>query len=366
MSGIWTKTESGWRVVPSRSFDNEGELHDLVEGNIHMLPLAGSPRLFVLGREVPLGRGYADLLAVEESGRPVVVEVKLARSPEAKRAIVAQVLSYAAYLQGYDVLSLSNGPLRNSLTRSGHESILQAVKAQDQENAVDSDSFGASMQEYLDRGIYRLVLILDETSVELERIAAYLDAVTTHALTIDLITFSIYKVNGAEVAMPQRISPDLSSITDTAMAVPSKRASKRRLWEEGSGAFVDSLAGIDGDEKAEFDRLLNWAEQIAELPGVNLSTSTGVNRNRFTLLPRFAAEKAGLVTIWNDNRKPYIQFWRSMFERQAPDSIQSVEQAAGVEIGQGNTVSGASQALLDALTAAYREATGTEFQGAVN
>jgi hypothetical protein len=33
-----------------------------------MLSLAGSPRLTVLGREVRLGAGYADLLAVESSG----------------------------------------------------------------------------------------------------------------------------------------------------------------------------------------------------------------------------------------------------------------------------------------------------------
>lgn len=360
MSGIWTKTESGWRVAPSRSFDNEEELHDLVEDNIHMLPLAGSPRLFVLGREVPLGRGYADLLAVEESGRPVVVEVKLARSPEAKRAIVAQVLSYAAYLQGYDVLSLSNGPLKNSLTRSGHESILQAVKAQDQENAVESDTFETSMQEYLDKGIYRLVLILDETSVELEQIAAYLDSVTTHAFAIDLISFSIYEVNGAEIAMPQRVSPDLSEISDSAMVVSSKRTSRRSSREEGPSAFVDSLAGIDGEDREEFDRIVKWAKEIAKIPGVDLLTSTGVNRDRFTLLPQLETQKAGLVTIWNDNRKPYIQFWRSMFERLAPDSMQSVEQAAGVNIGQGNTGRGASPALLDALTSAYREATGTE------
>ena len=32
MSGIWTKTEAGWRAALSRKFDNEVELHDLVEG----------------------------------------------------------------------------------------------------------------------------------------------------------------------------------------------------------------------------------------------------------------------------------------------------------------------------------------------
>ena len=356
MSGIWTKTEAGWRAALSRKFDNEAELHDLVEGNIQMLPLAGSPRLFVLGREVPLGRGYADLLAVEESGRPVIAEVKLARSPEAKRAIVAQVLSYAAFLQRHDVESLTRGPLHKSLADREHASILEAVKAQDQENVIDSDAFEASLQEFLTNGMFRLVLILDETSVELERVIAYLDAVTTHALTIDMITFSIYDVSGTEVAMPQRISPDRSEMSDTVMVRSSKRASKGNL-SEGADAFIESVADIDGEDRAVFDRLVEWAREIVEMPGVNLFTYTGVNRDRITLLPRLATEKAGLVTIWNDNGKPYLSLWRTVFERRAPNSIESVEQVSDIRIGQGNTVSSDSQALLGALTAAYREAT---------
>lgn len=77
-------------------------MHDLVEKTPQMLPLAGSPELTVLGREVRLGSGYADLLAVESSGRLVIIEVKLAANAEARRAVVAQVLSYAGYLQGLD------------------------------------------------------------------------------------------------------------------------------------------------------------------------------------------------------------------------------------------------------------------------
>ena len=67
-----------------------------------MLPLAGSPRLTVLGREVRLGTGLADLLAVESTGRLVIIEVKLAENAESQRSVVAQVLSYAGYLQGLD------------------------------------------------------------------------------------------------------------------------------------------------------------------------------------------------------------------------------------------------------------------------
>lgn len=356
MSGIWTKTDGRWRAASSRDFESEKELHDLVEDNIGMLPLAGSPRLFVLGREVPLGGGYADLLAVEASGRPVIAEVKLARSTEAKRAIMAQVISYAAFLQGYDVESLAQGPLSKSLSDLDQVSILESVMTQDQEDVIDSDTFETSLQEYLTNGMFRLVLILDNSSVELERVIAYLDAVTMKSLTIDLITFRIFDVNGTEVAMPQRISPDLNLTSDSVRGLSSKRASKAIL-SDGPDAFIASIADFEGENRQVFNQLVNWAIEIAKMQGVNLNTATGVNRNRFTLLPRLATENAGLVTIWNDNSKPYISFWRGVFERRAPDSIAAVEMAAGIRISHGNTVNEVTPALLDALKTAYREAT---------
>lgn len=356
MSGIWTKTNNEWRAALPRKFKDEKELHDLVEENIGMLPLAGSPHLFVLGREVRLGGGSVDLLAVEATGRPVIAEVKLAWSPEAKRAIVAQVLSYASTLQGFDVESLTRGPLHKSLDEIGHATILEAVEAQDQEEAVDTDRFEASLQEYLTNGMFRLVLILDETSVELERLVTYLDTVTRQSLTIDLVTFGIYDVNGTEVAMPQRISSDPSSVLDATASSPYRSASKV-IRSEGPDTFVDSVAGIDGEDRAVFDRLVEWAKEMAEIPGVKLSTSAGVDRNRFTLLPKLITENAGLVTIWNDNRRPYLSFWRSVFERRAPNSIAKVEEAADLEISQGNVTGEVSNKLLDALRQAYREAT---------
>jgi hypothetical protein len=49
------------------------------------------------------------LLAVESTGRLVVIEVKLAEHAESRRAVVAQVLSCAGYLQGLDPSSWSPG-----------------------------------------------------------------------------------------------------------------------------------------------------------------------------------------------------------------------------------------------------------------
>ncbi len=114
----------------------------------------------------PVGHGlYADILAIEPSGRPAVIEVRLASNPQARSDIVSQLLAYAAFLQGHTVRTLEQGPLRRSLQNIGQGSILEAVKAQDEEGAVDDDSFETTMQDFLDRGSFRLVL--DEVPAEL-------------------------------------------------------------------------------------------------------------------------------------------------------------------------------------------------------
>ena len=211
MSGIWTNAGNGWRLVDSQPFTDEATLQALVAENPQLLPLAGSPRLFTLGTEVRLGTGYADVLAVEASGRPVIIEVKLARNAEARRAVVSQVLSYAAFLHGSEVVELEKGPLRSALAKSGQGSIIDAIAAQDQEGAVETSEFTTAMQDHLNSGRFRLTLVLDQVSAELERIIAFLDSVTLQTLTIDLITINVYEVKGVEVALPQRISPDLSA-----------------------------------------------------------------------------------------------------------------------------------------------------------
>src|SRR3972149_3886245 len=100
MTAIWHNAGGKWGQLAPIGFEDEAALHDLVEESPEMLPLAGAPQLAILGREVRLGGGYADLLAGESSGRLAVIEIKLRTNPEARRAVVAQVLAYAAYLYG--------------------------------------------------------------------------------------------------------------------------------------------------------------------------------------------------------------------------------------------------------------------------
>lgn len=358
MAGIWiNQTGDEWKPAAAQPFPYEQTLHELAAKNPQLLPLAGSPQLVVLGSEVRMGSGYADILAVEASGRPVIVEVKLAHSAEARRAVVAQVLAYAAFLQGSDIKTLE-ASLSRQLRTAGCGSILEAVEAQEED--VDGDAFTASLQEHLDNGRFRLVLLLDETSHELERIVAYLDAITAAALTIDLITVSVYEVNGAQVALPQRISADAGETVET--VTPRQATSGKTVVSDGSDAFVASVASVanmaDKDRQA-FDRLIEWANNLS-----NVRLSTQQSPSGFSLRPKILSDNKNLATIW-DYDYPAIALKRSVFESHAPKSIETVEKAAGIKIGHDNYVpydkienKDDLETLLKALTEAYEEATG--------
>jgi hypothetical protein len=115
MTAIWSNDGERWALLAPSGFPDEATLHSLIEQTPQLLPLAGSPRLTIVGREVRLGSGSADLVAVEPNGRLVVIEVKLANNAEARRAVVAQVLTYAAYLHGVDRADLERGVLSGQI-----------------------------------------------------------------------------------------------------------------------------------------------------------------------------------------------------------------------------------------------------------
>jgi hypothetical protein len=83
LTAIWHDDGRGWRALAPTGYPAEAALHDLVEGAPQLLPLAGSPRLSVVGREVILGSGKADPLVSgpqstgwRSSSRPAVAATR--------------------------------------------------------------------------------------------------------------------------------------------------------------------------------------------------------------------------------------------------------------------------------------------------
>ena len=349
MGTLWTETGCGWTEAVPVEYENEGELHRLIEGNPQLLPLSGSPRLTVLGSGVYLAGCYMDILAVESTGRPVIVEVKQESNHESRREVVAQLLEYAAVLKGIDIDSLEREPLHSFLTNSGYESVFEAVTETYPGFTPDAESFHATMQEHLDRGDFRLVLALDEAPPGLQRIVAYLDAITIDVVTLDLVTIRPYVIDGTRVILSERIVPDSEELALHPAPTESHASSVRTA---GAKAFRHSISEVSGEAREGFDRLIAWAEGLAELPHVHLQSGMGIHYK--TLLPHVTWRNAGLVAIYNSSQRPFIDLHWSVIESCAPDSVEEIRRAVG-ETG-GSYIENPPSELLEVLAVAYREA----------
>jgi hypothetical protein len=353
MTAIWQNDGSGWKLLSPTGFPKEAALHRLVSEAPQLLPLAGSPQLVVLGREVSLGTGRTDILAVETTGRAVVMEVKLAQNAEARRAVVAQVLAYAAYLHGMAIADLEQNTLALHLSQAGHASIADAVLASDQQGAFSREAFLRALEESLRHGRFRLVLVLDAAPPELVRLVGYLQAVSDKLL-IDLITVAAYRVNGSEIIVPQRVDPE-RPIGDS--PPPEARSPSGQLTD-GAGEFIASIETAAPGDRPTLQRLADWASALEQAGLVTLHSYRSPT-GAVTLLPHLKDEGVGLVTIWNDRRSSSpasLSVFRTVFLRRANHTIPIVEQLAKTQIGQGNRINTITDELLEALTNAYRAA----------
>lgn len=351
MTAIWHSDGMAWKLLAPSGFPDEAALHSLVEQAPQLLPLAGSPRLVIVGREVQLGNGYADLIAVEPTGRLAIVEVKLARNAEARRAVVAQILTYAAYLRGLDPTTLEERVLGRHLVQRGYQSLADAVAANDQEGAFLPAAFAEGLAESVGQGWFRLVIVLDTAPEELVRLTGYLESVTDKLL-IDLITVSAYSVNGAQILVPQRVEPERQRYEP---AASSSSPVAQGQWVDNGEAFAATIDRAPAAEQPKLRRLYDWARSLEAEGLVRLGTYHGT-ANRTTLLPRLQPENVGLVTIYND-RDAYLTLYRSVFERRAPQSLALVESLIAPDrVGKGTVTRKLTEEVLDALTAAYREA----------
>lgn len=353
MTAIWENDGTGWRLMAPSGFPDEASLHALVEQAPHILPLAGGPRLVILGREVLLGANWADLIAVEPSGRLAILEIKLAKNAEARRAVVAQILTYAAYLRGMDPVTLERDILGTHLRKRGYETLAQAVINGDQEGAFDAAVFSETLANSLTEGRFRLVLVLDEAPPELVRLVGYLEAVADK-LIIDLVTVVTYDVGGSQVVVPQRVDAERQPEPSASVEKPLGEPTGHLV--EGNDSFITTIEHAPHDGQPTLRRLVEWASELEEEGLAKLWTFHG--KARSTLLPRLPVENVGLVTIWNDNG-PALSFWRTVFERCAPKTLALMEQTPGMpRIGQGTNAADITDELLVRLTEAYREAAG--------
>ncbi|GIH73115.1 PDDEXK family nuclease [Sphaerimonospora thailandensis] len=350
MTGIWQDTPEGLVPLPTQPFLREENLHDSIEQAPAMLPLRGQPRLVMLGREVPLGNGYADLVAVDaDTGQPVVIEVKLAANAD-RRTVFTQVLGYASHLfrlspEAFEEL------IRPHLTKRGASSIAEAVGAEIADGSVDLDVFRGRMTTALEEGRIRCVVVLDAASPDLIDLAGYLQAVTNERLDIDLVTVSAYEVQGTQVLVPQLIEPERSPLPPP-VRPPSPSREARPV--AGSALFTASIDSADPAHREQLRLLSAWAHELESEGLATLYTTVG--KGRWVLSPRLPGQTRSMIIIWNA-RGAYVSPQRTVIEAEAPKALARLDERFPNEIRQNNSLTNpVDQEILSLLRDAYVEA----------
>ncbi|MFL5245255.1 MAG: hypothetical protein ACJ8FY_24405 [Gemmataceae bacterium] len=166
---LWTIENGGLAEMTRERLDNEDRLEQWIADDVALLGLI----VLIIGRQVrTTSGGRIDLLAIDEQGDIVLVELKRDRTP---REVVAQALDYASWVAGLlplQIEEIAQDYLKKPLVEAFQE------------------KFGTSLPEVINND-HRIVIVASELDDSSERIVQYLSA--RHSLNINVVFFTCFR-----------------------------------------------------------------------------------------------------------------------------------------------------------------------------
>jgi hypothetical protein len=268
MPNIFLLGEAGLVEMSEQPYDSEDLLQRLLAEHPSVLAgdqfTSGEPRRWLLvTREagVPDGSAAADRWSVDhlfldQDGVPTLVEVKRSSDSRIRRAVVGQMLDYAANAVAYWPVRVIQEQFENTCDRAGVnardrlEAFLGTTDEPPDANAVDR--FWQSVDTNLKAARVRLVFVADAIPPELRRVVEFLNSQMNPA---EVLAIEIKQFVGSGV---KTLVPTVIGQTARATTIRSGAQAQPKQWDRES--FMAALRAHKGDEAgAIVDGLLNWA-----------------------------------------------------------------------------------------------------------
>jgi len=218
MTRLYRISGSALQPVPEGSLQREEDLYSWIEQHPELL---GST-LLVIGKEVRTDYGkYIDLLALDEQGEAVIIELKRDRTP---RDVIGQALDYASWvstLSPKDLQDIAERHLKGDL------------------GAAFQERFGTPLPEVLNRN-HSMLIIASGFDASSERIVRYLSE--THGVPINTAFFKVFSDGERQfVATDWLLDQDeVENRRDVKrQAAPTAEALRGRAEERGASDLVD-------------------------------------------------------------------------------------------------------------------------------
>lgn len=171
----------------------EAWLQELIDRHPALLPAAeiepALGDLVAVCREMKVPSGFIDNVLVTPEGGICLVETKLWRNPEARRAVIGQILDYAADVSAMDYAAFEDAVLRARGQKTG--SLFAFVNSEGE--SADKSTFVDAVSRTLRLGRFLLLIVGDGITEGAERLAAYLQRHVGQHFTLALIEISMWQ-----------------------------------------------------------------------------------------------------------------------------------------------------------------------------
>lgn len=237
--------ESTWHAPTITAYSNEQAIQTIIKQSPDLLPGSTGRRMAIVTELAIPNAGYVDVVGVDADGSITLVECKLKANPEIRRHVVGQVLAYAAGLWAlsYEAFDLAFSdragvPLAKRMGEPAPED-------------WNEEGFRASLAANLMDGRFRLLIVVDQITEELERIVRYLNQHTGPELRLLALELGYVADEGVEILLPAVYGQE---------SIDDKPQPGGHHWDEASVfAALDACCSAAGLELAK--RLYEFAKQ---------------------------------------------------------------------------------------------------------
>jgi len=174
---------AGERVATEAELLKEQRLHDVLTEHPELIPVEdlGMSKVAVVGREVGLDAGRADLVLLDATGRLCIVEVKKEGNPDTRK-VVAQLIDYASSLWRMPVEDFERdvfGPYWRSIS-AGDVAPPGVLDHLEEKFGEHADEFGDTepnldLEQTLRAGRFRLVVAAPTIPPAIQRNIDYMN-----------------------------------------------------------------------------------------------------------------------------------------------------------------------------------------------
>jgi hypothetical protein len=225
--------------LESGSSRNEAWLRDLIRDNPDLLPVRqidpSFQQIATLCTELQTTAGPIDVALISPDGRPVLVETKLWRNPQARREVVAQILDYSRTLTRWSYSDLQ----REVNARTGGKGNTPFAIAQKLSPELDEAQFVDAVAGALRHGRFLLLIVGDGIHEDVQAIAELVNRNAASAFELALVEMALYQDPRGGVLVQPRITAKTETIQRVVALVTSSRG-------------IEETAPPDGEELASF------------------------------------------------------------------------------------------------------------------